>query len=87
MLLDIQLGAVSGFDVLHEVESDDRLRRIPLCIIRGAEVRDGPLVTPYFALTRQGGLTVRELTQTIAAVMRVVLPGVDVSVPQPTAAS
>ena len=85
MLLDIQLGAVSGFDVLHEMETDDRLRRLPFCIISGAEVHDEPLVTPYFTLTRQGGLTVRELTQAIAAIMQVVLPGVEVSVPQPTA--
>ena len=85
MLLDIQLGDVSGFDVLHEMETDDRLRHLPFCIISGAEVHDEPLVTPYFTLTRQGGLTVRELTQTIAAIMQVVLPGVEVSVPQPTA--
>ena len=78
ILLDMQLGAVSGFDVLRDMEMDERLRQIPVCMITGGELHDEPLVTPYLALTCQDGLTTRELTQAIAALMPIVLPGLNV---------
>lgn len=85
VLLDMQLGAISGFDVLREMESDEYLRHIPVCMITGGELRDEPLLTPYLALTRQSGLTARELTKAIAAIIPVVLPGIAVLAPQPSA--
>ena len=86
VLLDMQLGTLNGFDVLHSMDSEERLRHIPVCMVTGDGVHEQPLVTPYLTLTRQDGLSTRELTQLIAALMPVVLPGIEVRVPQQSAA-
>jgi signal transduction histidine kinase/CheY-like chemotaxis protein len=86
VLLDMQLGTMTGFDVLHSMDSEERLRHIPVCMVTGDGVHEQPLVTPYLTLTRQDGLSTRELTQLIAALMPVVLPGIEVRVPQQSAA-
>jgi signal transduction histidine kinase/CheY-like chemotaxis protein len=86
VLLDMQLGTMTGFDVLHSMDSEERLRHIPVCMVTGDGVHEPPLVTPYLTLTRQDGLSTRELTQLIAALMPVVLPGIEVRVPQQSAA-
>lgn len=86
VLLDMQLGTMNGFDVLHSMDSDERLRHIPVCMVTGDGAHEQPLVTPYLTLTRQDGLSTRELTQLIAALMPVVLPGIEVRVPQQSAA-
>jgi signal transduction histidine kinase/CheY-like chemotaxis protein len=82
VLLDVQLGGLSGFDVLRSMDADERLRHIPICMVSGDGAHEQPLVTPYLTLTRPDGLTTRELTQSIAALMPVVLPGVEIRVPQ-----
>ena len=86
VLLDMQLGTMTGFDVLHSMDSEERLRDIPVCMVTGDGAHEQPLVTPYLTLTRQDGLSTRELTQLIAALMPVVLPGIEIRVPQQSAA-
>ena len=86
VLLDMQLGTMTGFGVLHSMDLEERLRHIPVCMVTGDGVHEQPLVTPYLTLTRQDGLSTRELTQLIAALMPVVLPGIEVRVPQQSAA-
>jgi signal transduction histidine kinase/CheY-like chemotaxis protein len=86
VLLDMQLGAISGFDVLRAMEQEQKLREIPVCMITGGELRDEPMTTPYLGLTRADGLTTSELLQAIAAILPIVVPGIDVRASQPHAA-
>ncbi len=80
MLLDLGLGAISGFDVLAEMERRDAWRRIPVCLISGQTARGEYLATPYLSFARCDGFTARELMQAIADFTRMVAPGVEISV-------
>jgi len=79
VLLDIGLGAASGFDLLREMARHEHLRHIPTCIVSGREMRPETLISPYLIVEKEEGLTGRELTQSIAALLRIMLPGVDVA--------
>lgn len=87
VMLDLNLGAVSGFDLLHELDNHPALRHIPVCIVSGQEASGGVLVTPYINVSRQPGLSARELTDVVATLMQVMLPGIDVTIRQNAAKS
>ncbi|MCL5994797.1 MAG: ATP-binding protein [Chloroflexi bacterium] len=82
VLLDLrlgeQLGERSGLDVLHAIDGDPALRDIPVCVVSGQETPGDILMSSHLTLLRQPGLSARELTQAIAALMQITLPGVDV---------
>ena len=80
VLLDLVLGAVSGYTVLSELEHHAYLREIPVCVITGQVASGDLLVTPYLTFTRQNGLSARELSEAVVALTKVALPGVDVAV-------
>jgi signal transduction histidine kinase/CheY-like chemotaxis protein len=80
ILLDLVLGAVSGYTVLSELESRAWLRDIPVCVITGQVASGDLLVTPYLTFTRQNGLSARELAEAVTALTKIALPGVDVSI-------
>jgi signal transduction histidine kinase/CheY-like chemotaxis protein len=77
VLLDIRLGDMSGFEVLYAMEQHARLRRVPVCVMTGdvVEVRGGPPITSFLTLARHGGLSTRELGESIAALLKIMLPG------------
>ena len=79
ILLDLKLGGASGFDVLDEIDQQSMLREIPVCIVSGQEASGNILITPYLNVARQPGLTARELTQAVAALLQLMLPGVEVT--------
>lgn len=79
VFLDVALGRLSGFDVLSEMERHASLRAIPVCVVTGQVAPGDALVTPYVRLSRQNGLTARELIQAIVSLGRIVLPGVELS--------
>jgi signal transduction histidine kinase/CheY-like chemotaxis protein len=79
ILLDMKLGAVSGLDVLAELEKSERLRHIPICIVSGQEIWGEALISQYVSVSRQGGLPARQLMQVVAALLPLMLPGFDVS--------
>ncbi|MCL4506198.1 MAG: hybrid sensor histidine kinase/response regulator [Chloroflexi bacterium] len=80
LVLDIKLSAVSGFDVLREVERADNLRALPICVVSGQAIWGESVMTPFLTLSRRDGFTARELTQAIAALMQIALPGLEVAV-------
>ncbi len=80
VLLDLVLGAVSGYTILSELEHHAYLREIPVCVITGQVASGDLLVTPYLTFTRQNGLSARELSEAVAALTKIALPGVDVAV-------
>ena len=79
VLLDLVLGAVSGFDVLAHMERQAGLRDIPVCIVSGQVAGGESLATPYLSLERRSGLTARELARSIAALAQITLPGLEVT--------
>jgi signal transduction histidine kinase/CheY-like chemotaxis protein len=79
VLLDLSLGAVSGFDVLAEMARRPDWRAIPVCIVSGRIASGDALATPYISLERRGGFTARELAQAAAALGRIALPGLELS--------
>ncbi|MCL5997503.1 MAG: ATP-binding protein [Chloroflexi bacterium] len=87
LVLDIKLGAVSGFDVLREVERADNLRTLPICVVSGQAIWSESVITPFLTLSRRDGFSARELTQAIAALMQIALPGLEVVVQDSATAS
>ena len=79
ILLDLKLDGASGFDVLDEIDRQPALRGIPVCIVSGQEASGNVLITPYLNVTRQSGLTARELTQAVASLLQLMLPGIEVT--------
>lgn len=79
IMLDLKLGAVSGFDILDELDRHPVLCRIPTCIISGQEASGEFLITPYLNVARQPGLSARELTEVVATLMQLMLPGMRVT--------
>ncbi|GIV83350.1 MAG: hypothetical protein KatS3mg052_0357 [Candidatus Roseilinea sp.] len=75
VLLDLELGTVSGFDVLAAMDRHDDWRRVPVCLISGEAVRGEYLATPYVSLERDKAFTARELMQIITELARIVVPG------------
>ena len=86
-LLDLRLGSVTGFDVLHEMDQHDHLKQVPVCLTTGGDMTDQPLITPFVTLGKPDGLNANELLQTMAALLQVVVPGLSVSLSAPSAAS
>ena len=80
ILLDLKLGGAHGYEVLAELERHETLRRTPVCIVSGQELAGEALTSPSLTLARGTGLTARDLTQAIAALMQIALPGVTVTV-------
>ncbi len=87
VLLDIRLGDMTGFDVLYAMEQNAHLRDVPVCVMSGdvVEVRGGPPITPHLTLACYDGLSTRELGESIAALLKIMLPGARVDL-SPTAA-
>jgi signal transduction histidine kinase/CheY-like chemotaxis protein len=75
MLLDMALGAISGHEVLRTLAQEARLSALPVCIVSGQELRSDPLASPHLLVLKPGGLSLRELTQAITALLPIVQPG------------
>lgn len=76
IFLDLRLGEAHGFDLLREMARHPHLQKTPVCIVSGQEMHSQSLMSPYLALEKQGGLTSREIVEATAALLRVMLPGV-----------
>ncbi len=60
MLLDLLMPRLNGYELLHEMRRDDRLRDVAVIVISGAEDRDERVVAEMVGVTRPGGMTVGE---------------------------
>ncbi len=76
MLLDLIMPRVDGFQVLREKSKDVSIRDIPVVIISATDPRGEPIVSDTLAVTRGGGLSVRDLLACIQAVSQVLSPSV-----------
>lgn len=60
LLLDLVMPHLNGYELLHEIRRDERLRKVSVIVITGAEDHDERIVADMVGITRQGGMTVGE---------------------------
>lgn len=60
LLLDLLMPRLNGYELLHEIRRDDRLRKASVIVITGAEDHDERIMAEMVGITRQGGMTVGE---------------------------
>ncbi len=60
LLLDLLMPRLNGYELLHELRRDERLRDVPVIVVSGAEDRDERIVADMVGITRPGGLTIGE---------------------------
>jgi len=60
LLLDLLMPRLNGYELLHEIRRDERLRKVSVIVITGAEDHDERIVADMVGITRRGGMTVGE---------------------------
>lgn len=80
VILDLALGANSGFDVLMAMERRPRLRDAPVCVVSGQTAHGEAVIAPSLTLSRRNGLYAHELVQAVAALARIMRPGLEAMV-------
>jgi signal transduction histidine kinase/CheY-like chemotaxis protein len=60
LLLDLLMPHLNGYELLHEMRRDERLRSVAVIVISGAEERDERVVAEMVGVTRPGGMTIGE---------------------------
>ncbi len=74
MLLDLVMPGMDGFQVLQQKSLDPSLREIPVVVISSRDPSGEPVVSETIAVTRTGGLSVRDLVNCIRAVSEALAP-------------
>ncbi|MCL6430823.1 MAG: hybrid sensor histidine kinase/response regulator [Anaerolineae bacterium] len=74
MLLDLVMPGMDGFQVLQQKSLDPSLREIPVVVISSRDPSGEPVVSETIAVTRAGGLSVRDLVNCIRAVSEALAP-------------
>jgi CheY-like chemotaxis protein len=68
ILLDLVMPNMDGFQLLEARKGDPALRDIPVVVISARDPAGQPIVSSALAVTRGGGLSVRQLLASIEAV-------------------
>jgi signal transduction histidine kinase/CheY-like chemotaxis protein len=78
IFLDLGLGAVSGQEILRALETHPRFSATPVCIVSGQQLFNEPLAATQMRLFKpgsgalgQGGIVLRELAETVGAVLHI----------------
>ncbi len=74
MLLDLIMPGMDGFQVMREKSRDPSLREIPVIIVSAKDPTGEPIVSDTLTVTRNGGLSVRDLLACTQAVSEVLVP-------------
>jgi CheY-like chemotaxis protein len=74
LLLDLVMPNQDGFAVMEEKARDERIRDIPTIIVSGKDLQQSPIVSKQFTVTRQGGLSARDLVLSMQSIVRVLRP-------------
>ena len=74
MLLDLIMPGMDGFQVLREKSQDPTIRDIPVIIITSRDPSGEPMVCDTLAISRSGGLSVRDLLECIQTITEVLNP-------------
>jgi CheY-like chemotaxis protein len=74
LLLDLVMPNVDGFRVLEVMRSDERIRDIPVIIVSGRDPQREPIISQRLSISRQGGLSVRDLMLALEAITHALRP-------------
>jgi CheY-like chemotaxis protein len=69
MLLDLIMPGMDGFEVLHAKRQNAAIRDIPVVVISSRDPTGEPIVGNMMAITRGGGLSMRDITACAQAVI------------------
>lgn len=69
VILDLLMPEVSGYDVLAAIHRDATLRDVAVVVISGRGEEDERVMVDAVAITRSGGLTIREFTELVHSVL------------------
>jgi CheY-like chemotaxis protein len=76
VLLDLIMPGMDGFQVLQEKERDPAIRTIPVVVVSSRDPDNEPIVSNKLTITRNGGLSVRDLLACMRAVSEILVPSV-----------
>jgi len=71
ILLDLIMPNMDGFQLLEQRSQDPRLRDIPTIVVSAQDPAGQPIVSSGLAVTRGGGLSVRQLLDSIQAISKI----------------
>jgi len=73
VLLDLLMPEVDGYAVLREIQSDARLRDVPVVVITARGDEDEAVTVGMIGITRRGGLSINDLMRCVQASLDVLL--------------
>jgi len=74
LLLDLIMPGMDGFQLLEEKKHDPAIRDIPVIVISSRDPSGDPVVSDSMQVTRNSGLSVRDLVNCIWAVSETLNP-------------
>jgi signal transduction histidine kinase/CheY-like chemotaxis protein len=74
LLLDLIMPGLDGFQVLQQKGQDPSIRDIPVVIVSSRDPINEPIVSDSLMVTRGGGLSARDLMESIQAISGVLTP-------------
>ncbi len=74
LLLDLIMPGMDGFQVLQQKSQDPTIRDIPVVIVSSRDPVNEPIVSDSLTVTRGGGLSARDLMESIGAISEVLTP-------------
>lgn len=75
LILDLLMPHMSGFDLLKQKQADPSIRDIPVIVVSSRDPSSQPIVSSQLVVARSGGLSVRNLLDSIEALTAVLTPG------------
>lgn len=85
ILLDLLMPGIDGYGVLRELRSTESLKDVPVVVITAHEQQGELLTAGLVGVTRQGGLSARELMRCVKADLDALLVTADSVAPAPEA--
>ena len=74
LLLDLLMPGMDGFQLLEEKKHDPAIRDIPVIVISSRDPSGDPVVSDSMLVSRNGGLSVRDLVNCIRAISETLNP-------------
>lgn len=74
LILDLLMPHMSGFDLLKEKQADPSIRDIPVIVVSSRDPNSQPIVSNKLVVARSGGLSMRNLFDSIEALTGVLTP-------------
>ena len=76
LILDLWMPHMNGFELLRAKETDALIREIPVIVVSSRNPSSQPIVSNQLVVARSGGLSMRNLLDSIEALTGVLTPAV-----------